>query len=138
MENPRLLYNNTKIIWFQFCSNLHRCSSILLQKEYIDCAETITGFRSSLFTEKKIFFLSKMSTLRIEEKTIILPTDRLLFFTFFFYAALPVDQYIKLILPNWNPEKKWLSRKLLTLIITIIIVIVNLLTVDKKKGFHII
>ena len=33
----------------------------------MDCTETIAGF-SSLFTEKKIFLLSKMLTLRIEKK----------------------------------------------------------------------
>ena len=40
---------------------------------------------------------------------------------------------------NWNPAKKCISRKLLALIITIIIIIViaHLLTVDKKR-FHII
>ena len=49
-----ILYNNTKIIWFEIGIVLHVCSSVLLQKE-LDCTEIITGF-SSLFNENKKFF----------------------------------------------------------------------------------
>ena len=57
MENPRLLYNNTKTISRDFRIIPYECSSILLQREQIDCTEIITDF-SSLFTEKKYFLFS--------------------------------------------------------------------------------
>ena len=42
----------TKIIRFEFRIILHEYTYILLQKELIECTETITGF-CSLFTKKK-------------------------------------------------------------------------------------
>ena len=61
MESPRLLYNNAKIIWFEFRIILHECFSIMLQVvqiEQIVCTETIICF-FSLFTGKKYIFLPK-------------------------------------------------------------------------------
>ena len=55
-ENPRLLCNNAKIIWFEFCIILHECpySSVLLQREWIGCTEAISVFFSCLLI-KNIF-----------------------------------------------------------------------------------
>ena len=90
------------MIWFECRILLLECSSILLQTEWIDFTETVTGF-SYLFTEKKILFFTKMSTLRIEKKKFILATDRL-----YFCAILPVvDQKIKLVWTNLKKLKIW-------------------------------
>ena len=39
MENPRLLYNGTNIIRYEFPIIFYECYSILLQKEWIECIE---------------------------------------------------------------------------------------------------
>ena len=66
LNHGLLLYNNTKIIWFEFHIILREFSSVLLQRELIDYWKKIQFFFSIYW--ERIFFLCKMSTLRTEKK----------------------------------------------------------------------
>lgn len=90
-KNQRLLYKNTKVIWFEFRLTLHEWTSI------------VTKGINRLFWNNYCLLFTINVYLRIVKR-------KYYFANFIFYAVLPVDEYINLV----SPCKKlfWLGKKI--------------------------